>query len=86
MMILYQKGLKILKLYQVMMLIYREVLKKLLIAQYIKIMSLVKMVRLSGIVVYIKPDKKLSELIKTKDDYLDRKTKGAAYIKRKKFI
>ena len=30
----------------------------------------------SGILVYIKPDKKLSELIETKNDYLDRKSKG----------
>ena len=30
----------------------------------------------SGILVYIKPDKKLSQLIKTKNDYLERKAKG----------
>jgi len=30
----------------------------------------------SGILVYIKPDKKLVELIKTKNDYLERKVKG----------
>ena len=30
----------------------------------------------SGILVYIKPDKKLSEFVKTKNDYLERKSKG----------
>ena len=30
----------------------------------------------SGILVYIKPDKKLSEYIKTKNEYLERKSKG----------
>ena len=30
----------------------------------------------SGILVYIKPDKKLSEYIKTKNKYLERKSKG----------
>ena len=30
----------------------------------------------SGILVYIKPDKKLSEYIKTKNEYLERRSKG----------
>ena len=30
----------------------------------------------SGILVYIKPDKKLSEFVRTKNDYLERKSKG----------
>ena len=30
----------------------------------------------SGILIYIKPDKKLSEYIKTKNEYLERKSKG----------
>ena len=34
----------------------------------------------SGILVYIKPDKKLAELIKTKNDYLEIKSRGATYI------
>ncbi len=38
----------------------------------------------SGILVYIKPDKKLPELIKTKNDYLERKAKGQLTSKEKK--
>jgi len=37
----------------------------------------------SGILVYIKSDKKLAELIKTKDDYLERKVKGKLTSKEK---
>ena len=37
----------------------------------------------SGILVYIKPDKKLSQLIKTKNDYLERKAKGQLKSKEK---
>ena len=38
----------------------------------------------SGILVYIKPDKKLSELIETKNDYLERKAKGQLTSKERK--
>ncbi len=38
----------------------------------------------SGILVYIKPDKKLAELIETKNDYLERKIKGQLTSKEKK--
>ena len=38
----------------------------------------------SGILVYIKPDKKLIELIETKNDYLDRKSKGQLTLKEKR--
>ena len=38
----------------------------------------------SGILVYIKPDKKLIELIETKNDYLDRKSKGQLTSKEKR--
>jgi len=37
----------------------------------------------SGILVYIKPDKKLAELIETKNDYLERKSKGQLTSKEK---
>ena len=37
----------------------------------------------SGILVYIKPDEKLAELIKTKNDYLDRKDKGQLTVNEK---
>ena len=37
----------------------------------------------SGILVYIKPDKKLTELIETKNDYLERKDKGQLTSKEK---
>ena len=37
----------------------------------------------SGVLVYIKPDEKLSELIKTKNDYLDRKDKGQLTVNEK---
>ena len=37
----------------------------------------------SGILVYIKPDKKLAELIKTKNDYLERKVEGQLTSKEK---
>ena len=38
----------------------------------------------SGILVYIKPDKKLSDLIEKRNDYLDRKDKGQLTSKEKK--
>ena len=37
----------------------------------------------SGVLVYIKPDKKLAELIKTKNDYLERKVEGQLTSKEK---
>ena len=37
----------------------------------------------SGVLVYIKPDEKLAELIKTKNDYLDRKDKGQLTVNEK---
>ena len=38
----------------------------------------------SGILVYIKPDKKLSEFVRTKNDYLERKSKGQLVSNEKK--
>ena len=40
----------------------------------------------SGILVYIKPDKKLSQLISTKNDYLDKKDKGQLTSEEKKRV